>query len=157
LRPSATVFSIEGSQEQLRAILAADATSGISMDESRTDLGRAPYVSLATFRKSGAAVATPVWCAPRDGALYVFSAGDAGKVKRLRVNARARLAVCDVRGALLSDWHEATGELLRAPEDIAVALGALRDKYGWQMRLADIGARLTGRFERRAYIRLRTT
>ncbi len=29
-----------------------------------------------------------------------------------------------------------------------------RDKYGWQMHLADLGAKLTGKFNNRAYIRI---
>lgn len=114
----------------------------------------APYVSLETFRRSGAGVATPVWCAPGGEAFYVFSAGDAGKVKRLRNGDRARLAVCEVRGRVLGPWHEARAELVAAPGEIEQGLHALRAKYGWQMRLADLGAKLTGRFHRRAYIRV---
>ena len=57
------------------------------------ELGRHRYMSLATFRKSGAQVATPVWFAPADGKLYVFTAGDSGKVKRLRGSSRARRAL----------------------------------------------------------------
>ncbi|MGE0623676.1 MAG: PPOX class F420-dependent oxidoreductase [Pseudomonadales bacterium] len=124
---------------------------------SGEEVGRlrdAPYLSLETFRRSGTGVATPVWCAPQGDAFYVFSAGDAGKVKRLRIGDRARLAVCDVRGRLLGPWHEGRAELLNTPADIEAALGALRAKYGWQMHLADLGARLTGRYSRRAYIRI---
>jgi PPOX class probable F420-dependent enzyme len=115
---------------------------------------RARYVSLATFKKSGEPVATPVWCAPDGGVLFVFSAADAGKVKRLRNNGRARLAVCDVRGKVLGDWQDADARLVDDPAEVTRALRALRRKYGWQMRLADALARLTGRFERRAYIRV---
>lgn len=118
-------------------------------------LERARYVSLATFRKSGAMVATPVWCAHDSGSFYVFSARDAGKVKRLRNSARARLAACGPRGGLLGDWHEATAEIIDQPAEIERALSLLRDKYGLAMWLADAGARLTGRFHRRAYIRVR--
>jgi PPOX class probable F420-dependent enzyme len=118
-------------------------------------LRRARYVSLATFRRSGAEVATPVWCAPDGGDLYVFSADDAGKVKRLRNSDRARLAVCDVRGKVLGPWFDATAEILDDPEAVQRALSALRRKYGWQMWLADVGARLTGRFDRRSYICIR--
>ncbi|HEV2057076.1 MAG TPA: pyridoxamine 5'-phosphate oxidase family protein [Methylomirabilota bacterium] len=52
-----------------------------------TDLAafdRHRYLSLATFRKSGIKVATPVWLAAADGKLHVFTAGESGKVKRLR-------------------------------------------------------------------------
>ncbi len=119
------------------------------------ELNYAAYVSLATFRKSGAEVATPVWAAHDDGEFFIFSAGDAGKVKRLRNSPRARLAVCDLRGRVLGDYHEATAEILEHPGDKRRALRLLRRKYGWQMSLADLGARLTGRFDKRAYIRVR--
>ena len=60
-----------------------------------SEIGKAPYVSLATFRRSGDAVRTPVWMAPADGAHYVFSAGNAGKVKRLKNSERPfRARVC---------------------------------------------------------------
>ena len=45
----------------------------------------APYLSLKTFRKSGASVATPVWFASTGhNQLHVFSAKNAGKIKRIR-------------------------------------------------------------------------
>lgn len=118
-------------------------------------LQRARYVSLATFRKSGKMVATPVWCAHHDGNFYVFSAQDAGKVKRLRNSPRARLAVCGPRGGLLADWHDATAHFIDDPAEVYRALTLLREKYGLAMWLADAGAKLTGRFHRRAYIRAR--
>lgn len=120
-----------------------------------TTLARASYVSLATFRKSGAQVATPVWCAADGDDFYFFSAAGAGKVKRLRNSDRARLAVCDVRGKLLSDWSDASAIVLQDDAEIARALAALRRKYGWQMWLADAGSKLTGKFHKRAYIRAR--
>lgn len=113
-----------------------------------------PYISLKTFRRDGRAVATPVWSAPANGHLYVFSAGDAGKVKRLRNNMVVEIAPCDMRGKLLGPWTEGTAVCFDDPAEIDVALTALRKKYGWQMRLADWGAKLTGRFNRRAYIRI---
>lgn len=123
------------------------------MDDFQT-LARATYVSLRTFRKSGKPVATPVWCAPSNGALFVFSAGEAGKVKRLRLSDEAELALCDIRGKLLGSWIPAQATLLTQQEDINQALAALRKKYGWQMRIADIGAKLTGKMAKRAYIKI---
>ena len=123
---------------------------GSSLDDAR-------YFNLATFRKNGSAVETPVWFAPSKddapGVYYVFSAGDAGKVKRLRRDQTARVAACDVRGKLQGDWLQARAELIDGA-DADAALAALRRKYGWQMALADVLARLTGRFHRRAYIRV---
>jgi uncharacterized protein len=54
------------------------------------EMDRARYMSLATFRKNGAEVATPVWFAEADLKLYVIATDDSGKVKRLR-NSRPRM------------------------------------------------------------------
>jgi PPOX class probable F420-dependent enzyme len=112
------------------------------------------YINLATFRRSGKAVATPVWFAELDGKLCVFSEGKAGKVKRLRNSPRARVAVCDVRGKLRGEWIEAVARVVEDPETIERALAALRAKYGWQMWIADFFSRLAGRIDKRAIIEI---
>jgi PPOX class probable F420-dependent enzyme len=112
------------------------------------------YLSLATFRRSGAEVRTPVWFAAADGRLYVFTAGESGKVKRLRASARARVAPCDARGRVEGVWQEATARLIDDAAVIASAHAALRAKYGWQISALDLVARLTGRIRRRAWIEI---
>ena len=116
------------------------------------DLDRHRYLALATFRKSGAEVATPVWFAAVGGTLYVCSAGEAGKVKRLRQSSRARVAPSDARGRVQGAWRDATARLVTEPATIERAHAALRAKYGWQVWLADVLSRLTGRIGRRAWI-----
>ena len=116
------------------------------------DLDRHRYLALATFRKSGAEVATPVWFAAVGGTLYVCSAGEAGKVKRLRQSSRARVAPSDARGREQGAWQDATARLVTEPAAIERAHAALRAKYGWQVWLADVLSRLTGRIGRRAWI-----
>lgn len=117
------------------------------------------YLSLATFRRDGREVRTPVWFALSDDAqgqcLYVFSAPEVGKVKRLRRSSRARIAACDVRGKLNSDFSQVAGFLLNDANDITKARAALRSKYGWQMRLTDFFSGLTGRLHRRQYLVIR--
>lgn len=95
---------------------------------------------------------TPVWFAEDGGIYYVFTAGDAGKVKRLRNSSRARIAPCDVRGRLLGEWRDAEAVLLRDPADMARAHSALRTKYGWRMALTDFFSRLSGRIHQRVFI-----
>ena len=112
------------------------------------------YANLATFRRDGREVRTPVWIAGRGGRFYVFSAGNAGKVKRVRANGRARLATCDLRGNVQSDWLDVTARVLNSEADIAAALAALRKKYGLQMWLTDFIAKLSGRFKNRAYLEI---
>jgi PPOX class probable F420-dependent enzyme len=115
------------------------------------------YVSLATYRRNGLEVKTPVWIAPVAGRYYVFSAGDAGKVKRIRATPRVRLAACDLRGNLRSDWVEARARIVSDPALIAEVRKALRGKYGFMMRLTDLVATITGRIRRRAYIEIELT
>ena len=118
-------------------------------------LDDAGYLSLATFRKSGDEVRTPVWFAAEGGCYYIFSNGAAGKVKRLRNSPRARAAPCDVRGKVLGAWRDAQAQLIDNEQEIERAHAALRRKYGWQMALLDFFAGLSGRKRQRVYIALR--
>lgn len=119
-----------------------------------TTLANAQYLNLATFRKNGTEVHTPVWFAQEGDTYYLFSNGDAGKVKRLRNSPRARAAPCDMRGKLLGGWQEGQATLLAGAEHER-AHRSLRHKYGWQMALLDFFAGLSGRKRQRAYIALR--
>ena len=112
------------------------------------------YISFATRKRSGDWVNTPVWFAPDEDSYYVFSAGEAGKVKRLRNFSESRIATCTMNGTLTGDWHDTRAFVLDDPRDQQTALAALRRKYGWQMHLADFFSRLTGKMGRRAYIRI---
>ena len=112
------------------------------------------YVSLATFRRDGTEVRTPVWTAAVDGRCFVFTGRDTGKVKRLRASDRVRVAPCDVRGRVSGPWREMRGRLVDEPALEARVYHAFRRKYGWQMWLVDLGSRLTGRIARRAVIEL---
>jgi hypothetical protein len=109
-------------------------------------------LSLATYRASGAEVATPVWFASVDSTVYVFTAGESGKVKRLRRSPRVRIAPCDARGNVHGAWRDATARLVTDPAAIRRAETAFDDKYGWQKRLLDLGSWLSGRIRRRAWI-----
>jgi len=119
-----------------------------------TALDRARYLNLATMRRTGAEVQTPVWFAALDGKLYVFSAGAAGKVKRLRHTPQARVAACDARGRLRGAWQAATARIVTDAATIARARAAFVSKYGWQLRLFDAFAWLGGRVRRRAWIEI---
>lgn len=112
------------------------------------------YVSLATYRRNGVEVKTPVWIAMVSGRYYVFSAGDAGKVKRIGATSRVRLAACDFRGEVRGPWMEAHARIVLDPVLIVEVRRALWRKYGLLMRLIDVIATMTGRIRRRAYIEI---
>jgi PPOX class probable F420-dependent enzyme len=120
-----------------------------------TELSREAYVNLATLRRNGREVQTPVWIAPDGERLVVWTNRNSGKVKRIRNDGRVRLAACDVRGRLRGEWVEARARVLEDPDERDRALEALFRKYGWQMQLARLGGRLSGRWAQRAAIEIR--
>lgn len=117
-------------------------------------LQSAEYINLATFRRNGDAVATPIWAAPLKDSLVAFSAGKAGKVKRLRQTPRAQVVPCTSRGALLGAWQEAHATLLTDPIEIQAAHQALKAKYGWKLTLLDFASKLSGRYHQRVFLRI---
>jgi len=118
-----------------------------------TPLDDARYISLRSFRRDGSAVDTPVWCAPLDGGLVVFTLRETYKVKRVQRNPSVQVARCDARGGLRGEWLDATCRVLGdEPELEARAYAALTAKYGWQMRVGDFFSRLSGRMPRRVIL-----
>ena len=96
-------------------------------------LGR-NYISLATFRKNGLAVQTPVWFGEEDGKLYVKTRADSGKVKRVRNNPQVQIAPCKMSGKIVGPEFAATARLLPA-EDWPRAAKIVERKY-WLARLS---------------------
>jgi len=117
-------------------------------------IGRHRYISLATFRRSGEVVKTPVWCARHGGRFYVFTAAGSGKVKRLRNDPRIRVAPCGARGRVRGAWIDGQARRVEDPAIERAAYAALLAKYGWQMRVLDFFSKLTGRIEARAILEL---
>lgn len=110
----------------------------MSPERSRlAQLAEERYLSLETYRRTGQAVATPVWFAVDRDVIYVYSLATAGKVKRIRNNPRVRIAPCDVRGTLKGAWVDATAHIVDERE-AAQAHDLLVAKYGWMKRLADL-------------------
>ena len=58
------------------------------------------FVSLTTFRRSGAPVSTPVWVARDGDALVVLTPSGSGKVARLRHDPRVEVRPCGRFGAV---------------------------------------------------------
>jgi PPOX class probable F420-dependent enzyme len=93
-------------------------------------LDRVRYVRLTTFRRTGAAVHTPVWFAPVAGGWGVITETDAGKVKRIRAGSRVVIAPCDARGRVedgAPEW-EASARLVTGTEAVRVR-HAIRRRY----------------------------
>jgi uncharacterized protein len=113
-----------------------------------TPLPQSTYVSLTTFRRTGVAVATPVWAAPDGDSLIVWTRADSGKVKRLRHTSRVTVAPCDVRGRVQGPAVDGVAAFVDHA-DWPQALAALRRAYGLRFTLGHHTARLWHRLMRR--------
>jgi len=91
------------------------------------------YVSLATFRKNGVAVYTPIWFAEEDGKLFFMTRSDSGKYKRIRNSPEVKVAPCTMRGTITGPEFPARARILPG-EDWDHARGAIRAKY-WLARV----------------------
>jgi len=91
------------------------------------------YISLATFRKNGAAVYTPVWFSEEDGKLYVMTGTKFWKYKRIRNNPKVKIAPCTIRGKLTGPESPATARIL-PQADHARARKLINAKY-WLARV----------------------
>ena len=101
------------------------------------------YVSVATFRKTGVAVATATWIVPLDGGrVGLLTSSASGKAKRLRNNPSVTLQPSDVRGQVKTSTKPVTGtvELVTSGPDFEALTSKLKAKYGLMvpiMRLVD--------------------
>ena len=95
------------------------------------------FVSLTTFRRSGAPVSTPVWVG-RDGeSLVVLTPAGSGKVKRLLSDPRVELRPCGRFGSV-EDGVEAvpgTAEVRETPADVVRARATIRRTYPIESRV----------------------
>jgi hypothetical protein len=97
------------------------------------------YISLTTFRKTGAGVSTPVWFGEDDSKLYVMTRSDMGKTKRIRNNPQVKVGPCTIRGKVTGPEFAATARILPEAEHRR-ARQILNRKY-WMARIPLIWSR----------------
>ncbi|MFZ0478171.1 MAG: PPOX class F420-dependent oxidoreductase [Terriglobales bacterium] len=86
------------------------------------------YISVATFRKTGVPVYTPVWFAEESDKLCFMTNSNLGKVKRIRNNPQVKIAPCTIRGKITGPEFTATARIVPA-EDAARVRRAIKAKY----------------------------
>jgi PPOX class probable F420-dependent enzyme len=86
------------------------------------------YLSLTTYRRDGTPVSTPVWFVEEDGRLFVTTAADSYKAKRLRRNPAAMVAPCTARGVPKGDGIPVQVEFL-PPDEHASVDRLMAEKY----------------------------
>ncbi|MGZ8686847.1 MAG: PPOX class F420-dependent oxidoreductase [Gaiellaceae bacterium] len=78
--------------------------------------GQGKYLSLTSYRRNGAPVATPVWFVTENGRLLVSTDAGCYKVKRIPRNPSVSIAACTATGRLRGEPVEARVELLPETE-----------------------------------------
>jgi PPOX class probable F420-dependent enzyme len=116
------------------------------------------YLSLETYRRSGAGVRTPVWFATAlDGPnelketgaprLYVYTTADSGKAKRIRRTGVVKIAPCDARGKVTGAWVPAHTALVGGAA-FERGMRLLNRKYRPWKQVLDLAVRLFPRHQR---------
>ena len=103
----------------------------VSKDKLSQFTNQKQYINLETYKKSGAAVRTPMWFVNYKGVTYVSTTGDSWKVKRLRNNSHVHIAPCDFMGHPNGEWIEAKANILNSNES-EKANKLLKQKYDLQ-------------------------
>lgn len=110
------------------------------------------YISLATFKKNGQEVRTPVWFAAdpkRPELLWIYTNVNSWKVKRVRNHGRARVAPCNAVGKPKGDFVDAKARMVESGDaDWQRGWDALHAKY-WMLSLGLFLSRFSGRYAQR--------
>jgi hypothetical protein len=117
-----------------------------------SDLGRERYISLATFKRNGQEVRTPVWFASdpkHPKRLWIYTNVTSWKVKRVNNDGRARVAPCTAAGKVKGDFLPARARMVKAGDpDWQRGWDALHAKY-WMLSVVLFVSRFTGRYAQR--------
>ena len=115
------------------------------------------YINLATQKRDGSFVNTPVWFAKdnTNNIYFIFSAGEAGKVKRIKNFSKVKVATCNYQGNLFGEWFKAEAELIEDEVSVKLAYMRLMEKYGWQFQIVNFFSRLTGKYHQRQVIKFK--
>ena len=90
-------------------------------------------LSLATYRKNGAAIRTPVWFIVKDEKIWVGTPDSSLKVKRLRNNPKVQYALCNSSGKkILGEWSDGTARLVKDPATLDWLVASEKAKYRFQ-------------------------
>jgi PPOX class probable F420-dependent enzyme len=119
-------------------------------------MGEEKFVSLTTFRRTGAPVSTPVWVARDGDTLVVTTPAGSGKVKRIRRDARVELRPCGRTGKVDPGAATVGGRavVLDDPAAHDRVAGAVRRKYGLEYLLVMGVERVARRESRRVAVRI---
>lgn len=94
------------------------------------EIDNARYISFLTYKRDGSPIATPVWVVPYENGYAFTTEANAYKVRRIRNDARASIAACDMRGkvAPTATWFHGAAVVLNK-EQTAEVIALINKKY----------------------------
>ena len=96
------------------------------------------YLSLETYKRDSTPIQTPVWFVIDNDQLYITTKETTGKVKRLRNNQNARIAVCSMKGDIKSNWVDVGLENIPEESNVEKIVKLRKKKYGFSARLVSM-------------------
>ncbi|MCV7432291.1 PPOX class F420-dependent oxidoreductase [Mycolicibacterium bacteremicum] len=117
------------------------------MTDPVADLADEKFVSLATFKKNGEKVATPMWLARDGDALVMWTPADSWKVKRIRRDSRVELAPCGRTGTIAEGAPTTPGSAIvdADPAETARVRQLIKAKYGVEFHVITLLEKLIAR------------
>jgi uncharacterized protein len=107
------------------------------------------YLSVASFKRDGTAIATPVWFVSDGRRLFALTDLHSAKSRRIRRNPRVLVAPCRVDGKLRGEPVAACAEVLTATADLEriqkLLLARYKVSYRVVMLFYRLGRRLRGK------------
>lgn len=122
----------------------------ITQAQSFATLRNRKCINLTTFRRTGAAVATPLWFAVYQGVLYTQTFPAAGKLKRIKHTPRVTVAPSTINGKALGAEIEGEARIITNEQEILLAEAALARKYGLTRRIYYGAMSVYGKLRRQA-------
>jgi uncharacterized protein len=103
-----------------------------------SQLGVHNYINLETYKKNGRPVRTPVWFVQdNNGIIYIRTAKNSGKVKRVRNNSHVRIVPCDIRGRPKGEWIDGTVGII-SEDEVEKINELISQKYGLRTKVFGI-------------------
>jgi hypothetical protein len=110
------------------------------------------FLSITSFKRDGAGVATPVWFVSDGTRLFALTDLHSAKVRRMRRDPRVLVASCRASGELRGEPIPARAEVLTATEDLDRVQKLLSQRYKISYRLIMLIYRLLRRLRREAAV-----
>jgi PPOX class probable F420-dependent enzyme len=115
------------------------------------ELADEKYLLLTTYKRSGDAVATPVWAVALDaGKIGFWTSSGSGKAKRLAHTPKVTVQPCDSRGKIKDGTSPVTGtaKVVSGPELEGIR-ARIVDKYGFMTKITKLLGTIGGIVKRK--------